>query len=275
MYKIIFIDIDGTLMNSKHKITIRTKEAISNLTAKGIYVVITSARIASSVEEISRECGASSYIIASTGAWIIDYDKNITIYSNPLNMSNCENLIKVSNLANIGFKLHAEKNLVVSDSIKAYFKEDEDVINAQSYDDYISNKNPRVMQFQFVDIDLDKLIRARGLVQDVSGVKISNQSKKLTEPNREPKKKYFIDIVKTDVSKGEAMKILARYLNITMSETMAIGDDKNDIEMFEAAGYSIAMENAIEEVKLSADRVTLSNDDDGVAVVLEELLESL
>lgn len=81
MYKAIFIDIDGTLRNDKGQITNRTKEAIKNVTSKGIYVVICSGRPMHSTIEVSKESNASKYIICSNGAHIYDYkqEKNIIL----------------------------------------------------------------------------------------------------------------------------------------------------------------------------------------------------
>ena len=73
-------------------------------------------------------------------------------------------------------------------------------------------------------------------------------------------------------SKGNALIVLSKYLNVPIKDTIAIGNDKNDISMFEAAGLSVAVSNATDTIKNSVDYVTLSNDEEGVAVFLETLL---
>lgn len=84
MYKIIFIDIDGTLRNDKKEITEKTKEAIQKAIEKGIYVVICSGRPTKYVEEVSKEALASNYVIGCNGGEIYDYEEKKTIYLNVL-----------------------------------------------------------------------------------------------------------------------------------------------------------------------------------------------
>ena len=84
MYKIIFIDIDGTLRNDKKEITERTKKAICEAKKKGIYVVICSGRPGKYVEEVSKEALASRYVIGCNGGEIYDYKEKKTIYVNAL-----------------------------------------------------------------------------------------------------------------------------------------------------------------------------------------------
>jgi hydroxymethylpyrimidine pyrophosphatase-like HAD family hydrolase len=82
----------------------------------------------------------------------------------------------------------------------------------------------------------------------------------------------LVQIMPTGVSKASALRLLVERWGLDMTQVVAFGDDTNDIEMIQAAGIGVAMSNAIPEVKAVADRVTLSNDEDGVAVVLAELL---
>ena len=83
--------------------------------------------------------------------------------------------------------------------------------------------------------------------------------------------KWF-SIVNSNCSKGNAIKILIKYLNLPIENTIAIGNDKNDISMFEVVGLSVAVANASEDIKNKVDYITLSNDEDGVALFLESLL---
>lgn len=86
-------------------------------------------------------------------------------------------------------------------------------------------------------------------------------------------KTIFCNIANIDSNKGNAVKKLLEILNIKKEETIAIGDDINDLSMFEQVGYKVAVSNAIDIVKEKTDEITLSNDEDGVAVFLNKLLE--
>src|SRR5690606_37058072 len=80
----------------------------------------------------------------------------------------------------------------------------------------------------------------------------------------------LLEIMAPGVSKGTAVRIVAKRLGISPQETIAFGDQLNDIDMLETAGYGVAMANAVDDVKAVADRVTLRHDEDGVAHILEE-----
>ena len=85
-------------------------------------------------------------------------------------------------------------------------------------------------------------------------------------------KTVFCDIANLNSNKGNAVRKLLEILNIPKEDTIAIGDDNNDLSMFEQVGYRVAVDNAIDIVKEKADEITLTNDEDGVAVFLEKLL---
>ena len=83
---------------------------------------------------------------------------------------------------------------------------------------------------------------------------------------------YFMEIFKASCSKGDGLRWVADYCGVEMSETVAIGDNFNDVEMLQAAGLGVAMGNAEPEIVKYADVVTLTNDEDGVAAVLEQII---
>ena len=84
---------------------------------------------------------------------------------------------------------------------------------------------------------------------------------------------YFLEIFHATSSKGEALRHLTRHLGIAMSDVVAVGDNYNDREMLEVAGLGVAMANAEPEIIAIADRVTRSNDEDGIAALIDDLLD--
>lgn len=95
----------------------------------------------------------------------------------------------------------------------------------------------------------------------------------VVDSSREDKEELWFSIISNKASKGIALQKLAKYLNVPMENTIAIGNDKNDISMFEVAGLSVAVSNAENDIKEIVKYVTLSNDEDGVAVFLETLIK--
>lgn len=109
------------------------------------------------------------------------------------------------------------------------------------------------------------------LKEEFKEVKIENESKRLKNPELKPSKNYYCDITSKKVSKGKAVKNICKYLKINTDEIITIGDGENDISMFEITQNSVAMANAVPLVKEKAKYETLSNDEDGVAKVLNNI----
>ena len=123
-----------------------------------------------------------------------------------------------------------------------------------------------------INCDTKKLIPK---IEKVENVEIKNRHKSLLDTKFKDDKTIFCDIANIDSNKGNAVKKLLEILNIKKEETIAIGDDVNDLSMFEQVGYKVAVDNAIDIVKEKADEITLSNDEDGVAVFLNKLLKNI
>lgn len=268
MYKIVFIDIDGTLKNEKRETTNRTKDAILKCTQKGILVVICSGRPKHSVEEISKDANASKYIIASNGAQIYDYDKNRTIFLNPMKKEACKKLYDIAIDNDCKFIMNLEACRVITR--KDFSSKKDDVLLDLPIDEFI-NKN-EIMQCLIQDSSFEKIRSLKEEVEKIEEVEIKNQSKCLTNPNIPPRETTYYDIADIKTSKGLGVEKLCEFLNIDLKEAVAIGDDFNDISMFEKVGLSVVMGNANDTVKKCAKIVTEDNDNDGVAIFLEDLL---
>ena len=109
-------------------------------------------------------------------------------------------------------------------------------------------------------------------IEEIENVEIKQEIKSLGDNNTSGREEIYFFIGNTELCKGNAIEKICKILEIDLNDTIAIGDDFNDISMFKVVGYSVVMENATDEVKKYADEITLSNEDDGVAVFLEKLL---
>lgn len=270
MYKAIFIDIDGTLRDDNQCISDRTKLAIKAITSKGILVVVCSGRPRKYTEDISKECFASKYIITSNGANIYNYEEKKDIYVNKMNIDACIELYKIAQDANVRFIMNVGDNRVVNKIKKLDGSEEELKGNILDF-----LKNNEVVQCTIADTDFEKIANLKPKIENIKNVKIKNQHKSLTSKNIPKEGTIYYDVANVDVSKGNAIDIFCKKLNINLKDTIAIGDGYNDISMFNIVGHGVAMGNAKEEIKKSADEVILSNNEDGVAVYLESLLKEL
>ncbi|MEE0866629.1 MAG: Cof-type HAD-IIB family hydrolase [Clostridia bacterium] len=265
MIKAIFIDIDGTLRDSDRNLSSRTINAVKKVTDKGILVILCSGRPRKYTEQISRECFASKYIITSSGGMIYDYEENKVLYVNEMNKEALIKLYEIANPEDVRYIMNVGEGRVVNKVKHA----DQEIQLDEDIKDFVYN-NP-VVQCTIADSDIDKIKNLIPKIDKVENVEIKNRHKSLLDDKFKDDKTVFCDIANINSNKGNAVKKLLEILNIPKEDTIAIGDDNNDLSMFEQVGYRVAVDNAIDIVKEKADEITLSNDEDGVAVYLEKL----
>jgi hydroxymethylpyrimidine pyrophosphatase-like HAD family hydrolase len=119
-----------------------------------------------------------------------------------------------------------------------------------------------------IDSDISKLEMAKEFVKLNNNIIIVNESSHLDE---DP----WFCVANKSASKGYALEYLSKYLSIPIQNTIAIGNDYNDVSMFQIAGTSVAVENAHDDIKKMAKVITKTNDEDGVAEFLEDLYEKM
>ena len=265
MYKIIFIDIDGTLRNDKKEITGKTKEAIQKAIEKGIYVVLCSGRPREYVEEVSKKALTSSYLIGCNGGEIYDYKEKKTMYINALENEAVIALWQIAERYDIQLIMISNGKRIV----RKQTDDNTDILLEEPIENFIID-NP-VTQCVFSSLNLENIRNSKEEINDIKKIEIVNLSKCLVN-NKFPKEKpFFLDITCKDTSKGNAIKKLCEYLKIDLKDSVAIGDSYNDVTMFEIVGHSVAMENAPEDIKRIVDEVTDTNNEDGVAKFLEKV----
>lgn len=268
MYKAIFIDIDGTLRDKEEHISARTIEIVKKITKKGILVILCSGRPRKYTEDVSRECGASKYIITSGGSNIYDYETNEVLYVNRMNKQACIELYHIAEEANVKFVMNVGEGRVVNK-----LKHSDEIELKTDIETFVNEND--VVQCVIADSNFENIKKIKGKIEKVKNVEIKNQSKNLIENMETTRKSGYCDVANIETSKGNGIKELCRILKIDLKDTIGIGDDFNDIAMFQTVGYRVVMGNANDKIKQYADEVTLSNEKDGVAVFLEKLLKQI
>lgn len=254
--KIVFVDLDGTLAKDKRRIDISNKVAIDRLNSIGIPVVLTTGRSLFYSESLCKQFGLSNYVITSNGAGVYNYLTKKVIYRNIISKEDIRKMDLLIKKYNLFYTAHTLER---------------DYTNKENYfpniyvKDLIELEEKKIVQLviQSYNIEDMKLLR-----RDLSptNLEIVNKSKEIIEGE-----KLYYDIVNKGTSKGNAVKELCEFLNIDLKKTMVIGDSYNDISMFDVAGFKVAVENALPMVKEKADFITLSNKDNGVSLVLNDL----
>lgn len=259
--KIVFTDLDSTLTKEKGVIDIKNKEVFDRLASVGVPVVINTGRSLSYTIPICKQYNTSNYVITSNGAEVYNFVTKNMIYRSVINKDNLKKLdefIKKYKLLFIANGIDKRYTNNIEDSTGFFVSG-----NLESIDDDIS-------QVVVQSYNLENMKYLRKDIMEQTDLKIANKTKHIEE-----NKLLYYDIVNKDVSKGNALEILCNHLDIALSEAMAIGDSDNDIEMLKKAGYKVAVANASEKLKEVANMITLSNTQDGVATILNELYSHL
>lgn len=266
MYKIIFIDIDGTLRNSSENVSNETIAAIKKVTDKGILVILCSGRPRKYTEEISKQCFASKYIITSGGGNVFDYEENKTLYTNEMNKEAIIELYEIARSADVRFMMNVGECRVVN-RVK---HPEQEIQLVEDIKDFVC-KN-KVLQCTIADSDFSKIKELVPKIEAVKNVEIKNRHQALFDYKYIDSRTIYCDVANIDSDKGVAIRKLLEILNIKKENAVGIGDGVNDIPMFREVGYKVAVSNAMDVLKDAADEITLSNNEDGVAAFLNKLL---
>lgn len=273
-YKIVFIDIDGTLVNDEKVIPKENIETIKRLKKDGVEVVLASGRPYHSIEKYSNIVGATPYIIGSNGGVVVNFEDNKILYNANIDKSLALEVLKFIKQNNLFTAITMSGNLVLEKEMYSLTKENRDeLIEVDSLEDYLKNTNESIIKFSIMSDQKKDLEDAREKMVNKFNLTITNVDtfvipKKYRKNGENP---FIIDIMQEYVSKGEAIKRLCKYLNFNTSETIIFGDGMNDIEMFELDAYKVAMGNAANRIKEMADNITKTNNEAGVSYKLNEI----
>lgn len=273
-YKIVFIDIDGTLVNDEKQIPKENIETIKKLKTKGIEVVLASGRPYHSIEKYSNIAGAMPYIIGSNGGIVVNYKEDKLLYNANIDKPLALEILKFVKANNLFTAITLSGNLVLENEMYSLTKENRDeLIVVNSLEEYLKNTNESIIKFSIMSDNKEDLQIAREKLINKFNITITNVDT-FVIPNKyrkAGKNPYIMDVMKEYVNKGEAIKKLCKYLNLNTQEAIIFGDGLNDIEMFELDAYKVAMKNAKDKIKEMADFVTISNNEAGVAYKLNKI----
>ncbi|MCR5113657.1 MAG: Cof-type HAD-IIB family hydrolase [Acholeplasmatales bacterium] len=266
MIKIVTIDLDGTLFDPVKNVSDDNIKAIKKCQEMGVHIVIATGRPISGVKPLLDKLGLNTnndYVILYNGAKIINCGTNELIYSSTIKGSDVKELYREACRLNVDFHAFRKNGELITPRHNPY-TEVEATIN--KVEDHIHD---------IVSLDdNDEFLKAMMVGDEDNVTRIMNEVNPIY-PNRFSmlrSSKIFLEFLDKKTNKGEALKSLAKHLNIDIKNTMAIGDAGNDIPMIKAAGIGVAMGNSFKEVIDIADYVTTSNTESGVARALEKFI---
>lgn len=269
-YRLLALNIDGTLLRDNARISKQTKDAIEYVKNKGVYVTLATARPFPSARKIAKTLKVDGCLITSDGAFVastaedpifvrrIKEEKTLQIVD-LLEQYECH--IRVMHESySIGNKIRQKNNLIAKMTVGVgdplfYPISFVDSVCEQLMKEPIA---PPKIQVQFFD-SVEQERAMQQLEKTVKGIKVLESA-----PGR-------FDFISTGVSKASGLQALGQYLNIHTNEMVAIGAYDNDVEMIAQAGLGVAMGNATQSVKEAADWLTRSNEQNGVSYMIREV----
>jgi len=269
-YRIIALDLDGTLLNSEKELSPRNLSALEKAAAAGIEIVPTTGRFYGGMPEIIRSLPFVRYAITINGAEVKDLKTGEIIYSAEIPMERSLEIMELLDTLPVIYDCYMGSAGFMSASHKALT------------DSIVDNPHYRKMIHELrKDVpELKDFVRSQGrgtqkiqfFTRDMAVRKdmLDNLSSRIPALSVSSAEAQNVEINDLHANKGEALLALAAHLGLPASATMSFGDGLNDLSMLSAAGLGVAMENACEEAKAAADIVTASCDDDGVALAIEK-----
>lgn len=261
--KLIFIDSDDTLKKTDGTISDRAKKAIQENRKVGNKIIICTARPRYQTLEVMKEAGSDDIIVSSNGSEIYDSNDNKIIFNSFIDKNSVIKLVKYAYSKDIRLILTMEDYDYVTKEIR---NPNQKLLNKHNYVEELTGCN--VKQCMFIDKKSEEIYKIKDILSEDNKLHIVDEINK-----NSPYEEKWFSVSNSNCSKGKALKIVSKYLNIPIENTIAIGNDKNDISMFEVAGLSVAVANASDNIKSKVKHITLSNDEDGVAVFLETLIK--
>lgn len=246
MNKIVFFDIDGTLLDHEKKLPKSTKEAIDQLKKNGVFVAIATGRAPFMFKDLREELEIDSYI-SFNGQYVVFENK--VIYKNPLNS------IEIKNLTN--YSANYKHPMV-------YLNESTMTSNEANHPSIIDSISSLKLQLPTCDPDffIDREIYQALLFCEENDECLYLDKFRSFDFIRWHE--MSMDVLPSGGSKAEGIKKLIEKLGFNLADVYAFGDGLNDIEMLEAVGTGVAMGNASEKVKLHANYITSDVTEEGI-----------
>ena len=265
-YEILVLDIDGTLTNSEKLISERTKQAIFDLQERGHLVVLASGRPTPGIMPLAKQLKMDQYggyILSYNGAKVIDCKTGEVIYQKTLPVEYIKTLYDAAIEFDTGLITYDKDGVISARKVDEYVEIECKInkLSVKEIDDFVS----------YVNYPVNKcLMTGDGLyLAEVEEKMKKRLGDVLSIYRSEP---FFLEIMPQNIDKAYSLGKLLDHLGLSREQMICCGDGFNDVTMIEYAGMGVAMENARQVVKDKADFITLSNDNDGVAHVIEKFM---
>jgi hypothetical protein len=267
-YRLLVVDIDGTLLGKDRTISTEDKEALAKVRDSGIQVALSTGRVTRACLGILNQLSLDGYHIFFDGALVAGPERGEEVYVEPLSPAVLKEAIKFVRREGIPLELYSATH---------YFAEQENW-STQAHRQFFGLEptlvdfnelceRERIIKGGLVALSHEEADKVMSFCEQFDGSLHFSWARTPAYPGV-----GFINVLAPGVSKGRALEALASYLGIPLAEVVAIGDGINDISLLSLAGLAIAMGNAFDEVKAVADYITLDVDHSGAAAAINRFL---
>ena len=267
MYKLIALDLDGTLTDKNKNILEETKQELIKLAQKGVIIVLASGRPTAGIFKEAKELTldqVGGYLLSFNGARVLDYKTNEVVYEQTLSSEIAHEMYDRAKAFGLS-PLTYNATEIITEDIGDHW------IQLESFTTKMNIKHVQDFKKE-VSFDVNKVLitgEPAYVAQILDEFKAPYEGK-MSIYRSDP---YFIECMANGIDKAASLDVLCKKLGIKQEETIAFGDGYNDLSLIEYCGYGVAMENAVDEVKERANYITLSNNDNGIAYCLKQLEE--
>lgn len=265
MIRLIATDLDDTLLDAGSRLTDRTVRALRRAMDAGARVALSSGRMTEAMEPFGRQIGVNAPMILYNGALIQDFRDGTTYFSRPIPLATARAVARA--LEEMGVYVQAypgrgyfcRKRTKYTDLYESSIR-----VPCEAVGTPLS---------QWMEGDMVKLlaIAEPGEIDDAQARLTRMFPQGVCFAKSKPR---YLEVVREGVDKGRAIEALAGALGVAREEVMAFGDGQNDAPMIRWAGLGVAMENAVDECRRAAVRIAPRNTEDGVAQVVERMLDA-
>ncbi len=264
-YPLIISDFDGTLVKSNGEISQKNKDAIMRYTQDGGAFAISTGRMPSGILPRAKELGLKGFVSCCQGAIVIDIESGKTLVAGALSQDDA--VAVCEKMEEMGLHIH------IYDMENFYVNMDDEPLR-------LYEKRVRVKAIRVLDKPLSKFIRERNLsvckilmmVEPEKNAFVYNTLTDMRLPNCTVTKSaaFLVEVVHANYSKGTALETLAKHYQVPLNQTVAIGDQWNDLPMLTRAGVGLAVQNAAHELKQQVITLPYSNEEDAVAFAINK-----
>lgn len=266
MYKLIALDMDGTLLKRDKSISSQTKEALNAARNKGVKIVLASGRPIEGLNRYLEELDLirdDEYVLSYNGALVQNIKTKEIIAGNVLKGSDLKTLQRLSEKLGVFIHAFSKSEGLIVEVMNEYTQIEADIngINITQKDFVNINNNEDMIKIMMIDSKENIDYAYENLPNDIKEKYTVVRSADI-----------FLEFLNKDSNKGIGLELLINHLGIKSEEVIAVGDAGNDVHMIEYAGLGVAMGNASDDVKKVSNYITNSNEEEGVTKVIQEFV---